>query len=169
RGTHDVNQWAEGAGHPRLAVADRVVRLARAAVPAGVGGDDVPAGCDERRHHAGHDPVEVGVGDEPVVQQHRGLVGGRAPLVVDDLDAVVGGEPLHAAILPHRSRRGDRRARPGTRPLGVRGRLTRTCSTLGPWTSSGTRFSTRTTTTTRPSTPSPATSTPPSGPAACSG
>src|SRR4029453_8637373 len=103
----------------------------RAAVAPGVGRHhpEAPLGqvADDARQH----PVEVGVADEAVVEHDRGAGGGLAPGVVDDLDAVIGGDAGHGSV-----------------PL-----ATRTCSTLRAWTTSGIRSSTPTTTITRRPTP----------------
>ena len=45
----------------------------------GVGGDHVAAGGLPGGDHAGADPVDMGVGDEPLVEHHRRPVGRLAP------------------------------------------------------------------------------------------
>ena len=114
-------------------------------------------GVDDGREHAGHRLAVV-------PHQRRVEVGaGLGSALADRLDrqGQVAQDVARRRIPWWRGR--------ASSLLGERGRRTRTCSTLGAWTSSGTPSSTPTTTTTRRSTPSPGTSTRRSGPAACSG
>ena len=95
-----LQQPAQVPRHAPLAVARRVVRLVRLAVPARVGCDHPAPRVDESRDHARRLPVGARVGDEPVVQHDRRRGAAFPPFVEGDLQAVVGAEAVTAGHLP---------------------------------------------------------------------
>ena len=92
-----VGQLAHVGRHPGLAVPGRVVGRVAAAVAPGVVGHHPTPGGDEGVDDAGQHPVELGVGDEAVVQEDGWAVGAVVPRAERQADAVGGREARHEA------------------------------------------------------------------------
>ena len=115
-GTEGVDQRRHVASHPALVEIAGIVWRGRALVTPRIDRDHSPAGIEQRLDDTGHNPIEVGVRSEAVMEDDRREGGVGSPVVVRDLETVVGREEVRVAHLA--SMTPDRRRQAGTRPRG---------------------------------------------------